>query len=397
MNKEQIVDRILSRGVIKQILPTQEEFKQKLLSEKPMKFYIGADPTGPLLHLSHAKNFMLLEEFRQLGHKVYVLFGDFTACIGDPSDRDSARSKLTREEAKANIAEWVKHISCLINFDDEDNPAEVVTNSTWFDAMSTTEMVEMLSNSTVQQMIERDMFQKRMDNNKPIFLNEFMYPMFQGYDSVALDVDVELCGTDQIFNALSGRDLLKKFRGKDKFVVAVNLMENPVTGSLMSKSNGTGVFLGTDHITMFGEVMSQPDEMIEIILINNTRVSLEDIKSLNIAEKPREAKLFTATEVVKIFHGEEKALEAKQAFIDTFSKKQFPEDAKHVQIAESSSDIFQLCKSCMPENSNSEIRRLIQQGSVSIFGQKYENQAQEVEISENMEVKIGKRGFFRIN
>ncbi|MCP4355088.1 MAG: tyrosine--tRNA ligase, partial [Proteobacteria bacterium] len=127
MNKEQIVNKILSRGVIKQVLPTQEEFKQKLLSEKPMKFYIGADPTGPLLHLSHAKNFMLLEEFRQLGHKVYVLFGDFTACIGDPSDRDSARDKLTREDAKANIAEWVKHISCLIDFDDKDNPAEVVT------------------------------------------------------------------------------------------------------------------------------------------------------------------------------------------------------------------------------------------------------------------------------
>ncbi|MCP4354229.1 MAG: tyrosine--tRNA ligase, partial [Proteobacteria bacterium] len=317
--------------------------------------------------------------------------------IGDPSDRDSARDKLTREDAKANIAEWVKHISCLIDFDDKDNPAEVVTNSTWFDAMSTTEMVEMLSNSTVQQMIERDMFQKRLQNNKPIFLHEFIYPMFQGYDSVALDIDVEMCGTDQTFNALCGRDLSKKLGGKDKFVMVVNLMENPKTGDLMSKSKGTGVFLGTDANTMFGEIMSQPDEMIEILLINNTRVSLEDIEGLNIAEKPRDAKLFTAVEIVKVFHEEENALEAKQAFIDTFSKKQFPEDAKKIQINETNVDVFQLCKACLSEQSNSELRRLIQQGSVSIFGEKYSEAAKQIEIKANMEVKIGKRGFFKIN
>jgi len=397
MNKEQLVDKILERGIITQILPSKEEFKQKLLSETPMKFYIGADPTGPALHLSHAKNFMLLEEFRQLGHKVYVLFGDFTACIGDPSDRDSARDKLTREQAKQNINHWVKNIEPIIDFNDKDNPAEVVTNSTWFDKMSPSEMLELLSNSTVQQMIERDMFQKRLENNKPIFLHEFLYPMFQGYDSVALDIDVELCGTDQTFNALSGRNLVKRLSGKDKFIVVANLMENPKTGDLMSKSKGTGVFLGTDANTMFGEIMSQPDEMIEILLVNNTRVSLEDIKALNIENKPRDAKLFTAFEIVKVFYGKEKAETAKQAFINTFSKHEFPEDAVKVTISESSVDIFKLCKACMPEKSNSEIRRLIEQGSVSIFDKKYKDVSEQIEITSAMEVKIGKRGFYKIN
>ena len=275
MNKEQKVNAVLSRGIIKEILPSKEEFKKALLGNKPLKFYIGADTTGNSLHLSHAKNFMLLEEFRQLGHKVYVLFGDLTACIGDPSDKESVRDKLTREKARENAQSWVEQIRPIINFDDSENPAEVVFNSTWFDAFSITELLELLSNSTVQQMLERDMFEKRMKENKPIFLHEFLYPMFQGYDSVALEVDAELCGTDQIFNALSGRNLLKRYKNKEKFVVAVNLMENPKTGELMSKSNGTGVFLNTDANTMFGQIMSLPDEMIEVLLINNTRIPLE--------------------------------------------------------------------------------------------------------------------------
>ena len=143
-------------------------------------------------------------------------------------------------------------------------------------------------------MLERNMFQKRLREDKPVFLHEFLYPMFQGYDSVALNIDVELCGTDQIFNALTGRDLLKKLKDKEKFVVAVNLMENPKDGTLMSKSTGTGVFLGTNAETMFAEIMAQPDEMIEVILINNTRISLKDISGLDISNKPRDAKIFTA-------------------------------------------------------------------------------------------------------
>lgn len=395
MNKEQKVDDILSRGIIKEILPDKNKFREALLGKKQLRFYIGADATGSSLHLSHAKNFMLLEEFRQLGHKVYVLFGDLTACIGDPSDRDSARSKLTRDKARQFAEDWVEQIKPIINFEDENNPAEVVFNSTWFDKFSTTELLELFSNSTVQQMLERDMFEKRMKENKPIFLHEFLYPMFQGYDSVALDVDVELCGTDQIFNALSGRDLLKRFNGKEKFVVAVNLMENPKTGELMSKTNGTGVFLGTGAKNMFGQIMALPDEMIEIVLVNNTRLSKQSIADLEIEKDPRNAKIFTATEIVSTFYGQEEAQKAKQAFIETFSKGAFPKNAPVISPSAEKLTLLELISECDSSLSKSEIRRLIKQNAISINGEKYSDEHQIIDNSDKLKIKIGKRRFFQ--
>ena len=393
-NKEQIIDSILNRGVIVNILPSKEEFKKLLLNEKKLRFYIGADTTGKSLHLSHAKNFMLLEEFRQLGHKVFVLFGDVTACIGDPSDRASARAKLTKEQAKENAASWVEQIRGIINFDDKENPAEVVFNSTWLEKLTITDTLELLSNATVQQMIERDMFQKRIAENKPIHLHEFLYPMFQGFDSVALDVDVEMCGTDQVFNALVGRDLLKKLRNKEKFIIANNLMENPKTGVLMSKSNNTGVFLGADAKTMFGQIMALPDEMIEILLINNTRVSLERIKTLEVENKPMEAKLFASKEVVKVFFGEKESLAAYDNFISTFIRKAFPVDAPLIKANQCKLQLLELVGLCMPSNSKSQNKRLIIEGAIKINGEKIADG--EVEINGSEQVQIGKRGFFRL-
>lgn len=389
------IEKILSRGVIKNIMPSEEEFKARLLSDEPMRFYIGADPTSNSLHLSHAKNFILLEEFRQLGHKVFVLFGDLTACIGDPSDRNSARARLTREQARKNVEDWVRQIRPIINFDDPMNPAEVVLNSTWFDKMSVTDLIDLLSNSTVQRMLERDMFQKRLSENRPIHLHEFIYPMFQGFDSVALDVDVEICGLDQTFNALMGRTLVKRFKDKEKFVVCVNLMENPVTGELMSKSNGTGVFLNIDAQTMFGQIMALPDEMIELILINNTRISLEEIEALDIKNHPRDAKIFTATEVVKIFHGQEAADNAKQTFLETFSNKTFPADAPVIEIETPEIQVLELLKKCKNE-SNSELRRLVKQGAVSADGKKITDETSILEVKQGLQLKVGKRGFFSI-
>jgi len=397
LEKTELVDKILKRGIIKTILPSDEKFRKRLLADKPLKFYIGADPTADSLHLSHAKNFMLLEDFRKLGHKVFVLFGDLTACIGDPSDRDLVRDQLTREKAKENAQSWVDQIKTIINFEDEVNPAQVVYNSSWFDALSVTELLSLFSNTTVQQMLERDMFEKRLKEDKPIFLHEFLYPMFQGYDSVALDIDVELCGTDQIFNALTGRSLLRKYRDKEKFVVAVNLMENPKTGTLMSKSNGTGVFLGGGAQSMFGQIMAQPDEMIEVILVNNTRIPLESIDELDISNNPRDAKLFTAVEVTSLFYGRKAAEEEKQYFIETFSKQKFPEDAPIVQIADNEMILIGLLVKCVPEKSKSELRRLVSSNAVSIDGVKYKDALESLDLITERELKIGKRLFFRIS
>ena len=242
------------------------------------------------------------------------------------------------------------------------------------------------------------MFQKRLKDDKAIFLNEFVYPMFQGYDSVAMDVDVELCGTDQIFNALMGRDLVRQYNQKEKFVVAVNLMENPKTGALMSKTNGTGVFLNASAKDMFGQIMQQPDEMIRVILINNTRIPLSRIDKLAIEENPMEAKLFTAFEVTKIFHGEEEATMAKDSFINTFRKRSFPADAPIVAIPEKGCTLIDVIARCMPEISKGQIRRLIAQSAVSINSDKHTDPLETIlcQDSEELELQVGKRGFYRI-
>lgn len=398
MNKdlEKKVDEILDRGIIKQILPTKEEFKKKLLTEK-LRFYIGADPTSKALHLSHAKNYMLLEDFRKLGHEVIVLVGDFTARIGDPTDKVSARKQLTKEDVENNVKDWIRQISPLINFSDKKNPAQVLYNSEWLSKLSMEEVVDLASHTTVQKMLERDMFEKRINENKPIFLHEFLYPLMQGYDSVAMEVDVELCGTDQIFNALMGRTLIKKIKNKDKFVVAVNLMENPVTGELMSKSNGTGVFLNFSPIEMYGGIMSQADEMIEIFLINNTRLSKEEIKNILSFENPRDSKMKTAWEIVKVFHGKEQADLAQEDFINKFQKKNIPENIPEVSVGKEKVSIFDLVKHCLTDRSNSDIRRLIDQGAVKINDESKVNLEEEIDlIDDGLVVKIGKKNWFKV-
>ena len=393
--KEQIIDEILDRGIIIDIIPSKSEFKQRLLNEK-LRFFIGADPTNTSLHLSHAKNFMLLEEFRKLGHEVIVLFGDFTACIGDPSDRNSARARLTPEQVREFSADWIRQISPLIDFNDKVNPAKVVFNGQWLNKLSMRDLIELASNTTVQHLLERDMFQKRISENRPIHLHEFLYPLFQGFDSVALDADVEMCGIDQTFNALMGRTLLKKLKNKDKFIVCNNLMENPITGELMSKSRGTGVFLNTDANTMFGQIMSLPDEMIRILLINNTRVPLAEIEALDIEHKPMDAKLFTAKNIVGILHGQQQAEQALQHFQDTFSNKVFPENAPEIITDQEILSVFDVLKLGLPSQSNSEIRRLIAQGGVIINDIRQNDEKAVFETKLALKVKVGKKTFFKV-
>lgn len=393
--KEQIIDEILNRGIIVDIIPSKAEFKQRLLNDK-LRFFIGADPTNTSLHLSHAKNFMLLEEFRKLGHEVIVLFGDFTACIGDPSDRNSARARLTPEQVREFSADWIRQISPLIDFNDKVNPARVVFNGQWLNKLSMRDLIELASNTTVQHLLERDMFQKRISENRPIHLHEFLYPLFQGFDSVALDADVEMCGIDQTFNALMGRTLLKKLKNKDKFIVCNNLMENPITGELMSKSRGTGVFLDTDANTMFGQIMSLPDEMIRILLINNTRVPLEEIEALDIEHKPMDAKLFTAKTIVGILHGQQQAEQALQHFQDTFSNKVFPKNAPEIITEKQTLSVFDVLKLGLPSQSNSEIRRLIAQGGVIINDIRQNDEKAVFETKLALKVKVGKKTFFKV-
>jgi tyrosyl-tRNA synthetase len=395
-SREQLVDEILDRGIIVSILPDKQELRKRLINEK-LRFYIGADATFSSLHLSHAKNYMLLEDFRKLGHEVIVLFGDFTARIGDPSGKASARQQLSREEVMKNTEDWLRQIKPLMNFTDQENPAKVMYNHDWLSKLTMEEVVNLASNVTVQQMLERDMFQKRIKDEKPIFLHEFLYPIMQGYDSVAMEVDVEMCGTDQIFNALVGRTLLKKLKNKDKFVMAVNLMENPVTGELMSKSRGTGIFLSFSAEEMYGAIMSQPDEMIKVFLVNNTRMSLSEIESLLKSENPRDAKMKTAWEIVKLIKGEEEANHAQENFVQKFQKREAPMDLAEISLGTSEELLMNILKKCLPKKSGSDLRRLLDQGAVKISEDVKSDGQEKINIPvEGLVLKAGKKDWFKI-
>jgi tyrosyl-tRNA synthetase len=391
------IDEILNRGTIVEMLPTKEEFRKKLLSGEKLRFYIGFDATAPTLHLSHAKNFILLEKFRKLGHEVIVLFGDFTARIGDPTDEAAARKQLTGDEVKANVSKWKELIKPLMDFDATDNPPQVRYNNDWLAKLTFEDVIGLASNLTVQQMIERDMFQRRLKEEKPIYLHEFFYPLMQGYDSVALDVDVELCGTDQIFNALVGRTLLKKLKNKDKCVVAVTLMANPKTGELMSKSKGIGVFLHVSANDMYGQVMAEPDEMMELLFINNTFLSLDEIKALDMVNDPMSVKKRLAFEITNIFHGEDAANHAAEEWNNVFSKGSAPTDLEVISLGRSESDALSLLVDTKLAESRGEARRLIEQGGFSVDDAKITDPKVIISIPDaGIVVRAGKHRFAKI-
>ncbi len=391
---EKIIDKFLNRGVITSILPTKEDFKKLLMSGKKIRIYIGFDATSNTLHLSHAKNIMLLEEFRKLGHEAILLFGDFTARIGDPSDQQGTRKTFSEREVLENIKEWKEQIKNLMNFKDKKNPPKVLFNSKWLAKINMEKFLELASNITVGQMIERDMFQKRMKEGKYIYLHEFLYPLMQGYDSVAMDVDVELCGTDQIFNALMGRTLLRKLKNKEKFVVAVNLMENPKTRELMSKSKGTGVFLNTTPNEMYGAIMAQPDEMIRIFFVNCTTVQVDEIDNILKTKTPLEAKKIVAKKIVGMVYGDKKTKEVEINWEKTFSKKEIPEDVEEIKVSreELFADVLLNNKII---SSKAEFRRLLDEGAITNLETKEKIKDYNAPLKPGV-FRIGKKRFIKI-
>jgi tyrosyl-tRNA synthetase len=386
------IEDMFARGTVIEAFPSKKELMDKLLSGDRIRIYYGLDPTHTAIHLGHAKNIIFLEELRQLGHEVIILFGDFTARVGDPSGKGVARKQLTSEEITHNVSGWLTQIAPLIRLTDAENPALIKYNSEWLSKLTMADIIELSSHFTVQQMLERDMFEKRFEAETPIHLHEFLYPLLQGYDSVAMDVDVELCGTDQIFNALAGRTLLKRIKNKDKFVIALNLVANPVTGELMSKSNGTGVFIDQSPAQLFGAIMALPDAMIEPLFMNCTRIPLSEKDSL-LAKGPRDAKAHIAVDIVKRLHGAEAAHSAEEAFINTFSKKGVPDDVEEVHFEQGSSLAEVLIKAGVVE-SKTEWRRLVLDGAVKNDDTKIIDP--NFTPTSTMILKVGKRRFVKI-
>jgi len=357
------VEQLLSRSVA-EIIPSKESLKEVLLSGKKLRIYIGTDATGQSLHLGHATNYMILERFRKMGHEVIFLIGDFTSRIGDPTDKsDSARKQLTRDEVVANTKTWIEQVRPVIDIDNKENPVKIMYNHDWLSKLSSEDWVNLTSNFTVQQMIERDMFQERIKVGKPLYLHELLYPLMQGYDSVAMDVDMEMCGNDQKFNALAGRTLLRKLKDKEKFVFITTLLENPITKEkMMSKSQGTGVFLDGSTENMFGSIMSQPDENMKQLFTDCTWLTYEEIDNV-LKLHPKEAKMRLAHEITKIYRGEVEADKAKENFQNAFSKGGVPEEVLTVKISQNAQLVDILLEHGLV-SSKTEFTRLSKDGAI---------------------------------
>ena len=390
------IKEVLTRS-IDTIYPNKETFEKILKSKKKLRIYMGIDPTATYVHIGHATNYIILKRLHDLGHKIIVLIGDFTAMIGDPSDKSATRKRLTKKEVKENLKTFKKQIGKILDFSDKKNSIELRFNSDWLAKMTFEDTVDLASNFTVQRMLERDIFKKRIKDKKPLYVHEFFYPLMQGYDTVALNADVEIGGTDQTFNMLAGRQLASAYQKREKIVITTTLLENPVTGEkLMSKSLGTGIGLDEPPEEMYGKTMALADEAIMQVFIDCTYLSMDEIdgfkKQLKDGVNPRDLKMRLARELVTMYRSASDAKKAEEGFIKTFSKGGIPEDIPEFKVSGSKNiaDVLVESKLC---SSKSEARRAIEQGGVSLDGKKIKSFE---EVAKPGVLKKGKRHFIKI-
>lgn len=389
-------EELLKRG-ISAIYPSIEFLESKLKSGKKLTLYLGIDPTGPTLHLGHFIPIKKMAEFQKAGHQIIILIGDFTAMIGDPTDKKSTRQPLSRKQILNNLKDYKKQISTTLSFKGK-NKAKIKFNSKWLGKMKFEDILSLASNMTVQQMLERDMFKKRMEEGRPVSINEFLYPLMQGYDSVVMDVDGEIGGNDQTFNMLCGRDLMKTLKNKEKFVITTKLLEDN-QGQKMGKTEGNMVALSDSPDDMFGKIMSWSDSLIISSFELCTNVPMSEIdqfaKLLEQGEiNPRDLKMRLAKEIISIIHNKNKATIAEQNFIKTFQKKEVPDQIKKVKAGVNDLLIDVLLSNKVVQ-SKTEFRRLINEGAISTID-KEEKITQIDELARPAVYRIGKKRFIQI-
>ncbi len=392
MSDAKKIDELLNRG-IENVYPSREAFEEALQSGKKLTIYYGIDPTGQL-HIGHGVQFNKLRQFQELGHKVILLIGDFTAMIGDPTDKSATRKSLTREQVLENAKDYESIISKILD------PAltEFRFNSEWHSKMTFEDVLKLSSEFTVQQFLERDMFDKRMKEGKPIHLHEFLYPLMQGYDSVALDTDVEIGGNDQMFNMLAGRTLLKSLKNKEKFVITTKLLVDP-TGKKMGKTEGNMVNLADAPEEMYGKVMSWTDGMIVPGFEIAVQTPWEDVQraadEIDNGANPKDIKMRLARELVSQYYSPEAAQKAEEQFTSVFSESKLPEEIQEFSIVER--NIVDVLVATKLVTSKSEARRAIEQGGVKVDGEVVSEVDHEIEVAaDGTVIQKGKRHFAKI-
>jgi len=387
------IDELLTRGV-ENVIPASLA-KEKLASKKPMRVYFGIDPTGAKLHLGHSVPLRKLKAFGDAGHEIILVVGSFTAMIGDPSGRDALREPLSKSQVEENFKDYKNQAKKILDL----SQVEVRYNHEWLEPLCFSDIVNLASKFTVQHMLQRDMFDRRLKEGKPIGLHEFLYPLMVGYDSVILDVDCEIGGSDQEFNMLAGRELQKDFGKRDKFVLTTELIEG-TDGRKMSKTYNNCIYLEDEPNDMYGKIMSMVDAQILKYFELCTNVPTQEIIKMSSDLEdgklhPKEAKMYLAREIVTLYHGEKLAKSAEENFINTFSKKEIPNEIKTVGVVLGSKIIDALLEEKLVE-SKSEWRRLVEDSAVINVETNEIIKSSDQTVEAPIVLKVGKRRFIKL-
>ncbi|TSC87406.1 MAG: tyrosyl-tRNA synthetase [Microgenomates group bacterium Gr01-1014_16] len=376
------IEELLTRGVDK-IYPSKEALEQFLRSGKKIRLYTGIDPTGKEIHIGHTAWMWKLRAFQDVGHEVIVLVGDFTGMIGDPSGKSEARAVLSRQQVLENAKTYKDQIGKIIRFNGE-NAAQIRFNSEWHSKMSVLDMARNMRHLTIAQVVERDMFQKRLKSGQNLYLNEFFYPYLQGYDSVALDVDLEVGGSDQMFNMMTGRDLMKKIKHKEKFVMTLKLITD-ASGKKIGKTEGNAIAITGKPEFLYGQIMALPDETIASIFESCTNVPLDQIPH---DLHPMDLKKRLAWQIVYQYNDKSAADSAQSYFESVFQNSQIPQILPEIPVK--SKNIIDVLVESKLASSKSEARRLISQSGVQLNGKKITSMNYELSTM-NSTLRVGRR------
>lgn len=375
----------------------EEDLRAKLEKSaktgKPLRVKFGADPTAPDIHIGHTVVIRKLKAFQDLGHTAIFLIGDFTGMIGDPSGKNATRPPLSKEEILANAETYKTQIFKLL----DPEKTEIRFNSEWFEAQGAAGFIKLASHTTVKQILERDDFTKRLREEKPIALHELLYPLVQGYDSVALEADIELGGTDQKFNLLMGRNLQREYQQEPQVILTTPLLEGLDGINKMSKSLNNYIGITDQPNEMFGKTMSVSDDLMwryYELLTDSSATEIEQMKSGG--ENPRNLKVNLAKLIIKDFHSSEAANAAEADFVARFVKKEIPDEIEETTVAAGTYKLIDLLVNTNLAASKGEAKRLTEQGGVKINGEKASNTNAEIELNGEILMQVGKRKFLRI-
>jgi len=376
---------------------SKEELLEKLKKGRPLRIKLGVDPSRPDLHLGHYVVLRKLRQFQDLGHQIVLIIGDFTARIGDPSGRSKTRPMLSMDEVRENARSYAEQVFKILSKE----KTEIRYNGEWFDKMSFEQVIRISSKYTVARMMERDDFKKRYDSNQPISVAEFLYPIAQGYDSVMVKSDVEMGGTDQLFNLLVGRKMQEEYEQLPQVVLTMPLIEGTDGNLKMSKSYDNYIAFNDTSRDMFGKIMSIPDTLIIKYMrlltdLGKTEIDLYESQMKDGLVNPRDIKMKLGQEVVAVFYGREEGVKAQEEFIKIFRKKDLPDEMETLK-ATSPISVLDLVMLSGETPSKSEAKRLIAQGAVKLNEEKLDDFSRMLEVKGSEVLKIGKRKFFRID